>query len=163
MRIYSIIITIFLLFQSSALISQDIKNESTLRNIVFMRTEGLVMTQLMEQHSKDKQMLSLCKRIKSYYKNTQPILLDIVKGETLDLEKSQFDAIWKAGTASFANYNEKTEKDMNLMFEEHINASVNAYTALLKEGLEDDVTYFSFRALPGLVNLAEECVAINED
>ncbi|HCU46591.1 MAG TPA: hypothetical protein DF610_18840, partial [Sphingobacterium sp.] len=62
-----------------------------------MRTEGLVMTQLMEKHTTDKQMLLLCKRIKNYYKTTQPILLEIVKGKTLQLDQRQFDQIWKAG------------------------------------------------------------------
>ncbi|UPZ35375.1 hypothetical protein MUB18_14795 [Sphingobacterium sp. PCS056] len=157
MRVYSFIITIFLLLQSSALISQDLNDENTLRDIVFMRTEGLVMTQLMEKHTTDKQMLLLCKRIKDYYKTTQPILLEIVKGKTLQLDQRQFDQIWKAGEKSFENYNEKNKKQWKLLFEQHIHACVQAYTKLLQERQDDDISYFSFQALPELVNLADAC------
>jgi hypothetical protein len=154
-KTYSIILTIFLLFQSSAVISQDYKDEHTLRDIVFMRTEGLVMAQLMEKHSKNKEILLLCKRIKSYYKDTQPILLEIIKGKTIDLDDSQFEQIWNAGEKSFAYYSEESASKWNKLFLEHINACVNAYTQLLRERQDDDIAYFTFRALPELVNLAK--------
>lgn len=157
MRAYSFIITIFLLLSSTKLISQDLNYENTLRDIVFMRTEGLVMTQLMEKHTKNKEMLLLCKRVKEYYQKTQPILLEIVKGKTLDLDEEQFVQIWKAGEKAFQNYDEKTQKEWNSLFATHINACVQAYTQLLQERQDDDISYFSFQALPELVNLAAAC------
>nr|WP_315395312.1 hypothetical protein [uncultured Sphingobacterium sp.] len=160
-KTYSIIITIFLLFQSSAVISQDYKDEHILRDIVFMRTEGLVMTQLMEKHSKNKDILVLCKQIRNYYKNTQPILVDIIKGKTIDLDQNQFEQIWKAGEKSFLYYSDESESKWNKLFLEHINASVNAYTKLLRERQDDDIAYFTFRALPELVNLAKAYQALD--
>lgn len=161
-KTYSIIITIFLLFQSLAVIAQNNnKDEHILRDIVFMRTEGLVMTQLMEKHSKNKYMLLLCKRIKNYYKDTQPILLEIIKGKTIGVDQSQFEQIWKAGENSFAYYSDESENKWNKLFLEHINASVNAYTKLLQERQDDDIAYFTFRALPGLVNLSNAFETLN--
>ncbi|AIM37131.1 hypothetical protein ACFX5U_09870 [Sphingobacterium sp. SG20118] len=139
-----------------AVSQQGTTEESMLRNIVFMRTEGLIMTQFMEKYSKDKKILMLCNSAKDYYEKTQPTLLEVVKGKSLDLDKGQFEQIWKAAQKSFETYDVKNQAIWNSLYEEHVQASIRAYMMLLQEREWPDVTYFALEALPGLINLQEE-------
>ncbi|UIR57364.1 hypothetical protein LZQ00_05980 [Sphingobacterium sp. SRCM116780] len=156
MQLNIIVLTLLVSLQSFSLgQQQQQKKETVLRDIVFMRTEGLIMTQMMEKHSKNKNMLAICKRAKSYYTSTQPMLLEITKGKALDLDKRQFEQIWKEAEKSFQKYTIKNEDEWNRMYEGHIHACIRAYSLLVQEQQWPDIAYFSFHALPGLINLEE--------
>lgn len=142
-------------------LKQVSQEEAILTNIVFMRTEGLLMTQLIEQKSKSKKVLSLIRRAKRYYTDTQPLLVEVTKGKTLALDQKQFEYISKEAEKRFQNYDIKNESYWIKLYQNHIQSCIRLYSLLLQEREWASVTYFSFHALPELINLEHELVKLN--
>jgi hypothetical protein len=157
MRLTLILSTILCFLQVSELHAQQLSQEEViLTNIVFMRTEGLVMTQLLEQKSKNKKVLAICKRARRYYIQTQPTLLEVLKGKMLALDARQFEDISKEAEKKFDKYSVKNEGQWVRLYQDHIQNAIRTYSLLLQERKWASVTYFSFLALPELINLQEE-------
>lgn len=132
------------------------EEESALRDIVFMRTKGLLMTQMLEKKSKNKHILKICKQLKVYYIQTQPQLLAVTQGKDLKLDESQFATIAKEVAKKFENYNINREDKWIDIYKYHIHNSIRVYSLFLKRREWLSVTYFSFEALPELINLELE-------
>ena len=134
----------------------DPREYDVLRTIVFMRTEGLGMIDLLHSHSHNKEIKALCLRMKSYYTETQAGAVELCKGKDLQLSEKDVDVLldrWKKG---FENYNVERESDYLQLFEEHINKSIQLYAELVQEQRWEDITHFSFKALPELFNLQQK-------
>lgn len=142
-------------------LKQVSQEEAILTNIVFMRTEGLLMTQLIEQKSKNKKVLSAIKRAKRYYTETQPMLLEVIKGKALALDQKQFDYISQEAEKKFQNYDIKNEGHWIKLYQNHIQNCIRSYSLLLQDREWASVTYFSFYALPELINLDQEFIKLN--
>lgn len=142
-------------------LKQVSQEEAILTKIVFMRTEGLLMTQLIEQNSKNKKVLSAIKRAKRYYTETQPILVEVIKGKALALDQKQFEYISKEAEKRFQNYDIKNESHWIKLYQSHIQNCIRSYSLLLQERKWASVTYFSFYALPELINLDQEFIKLN--
>lgn len=156
-RLFLFIVPLFLQGSDTSLPSfQDARQDETLRTIVFVRTEGLLLIQLLQQHTKDKKLLGLCKRIIHYYKETQSDLLKACKGKDLQLSKQQFEYIQKDLQTQLLTNGMLNDSICMVYFREHISKSIQMYSLILKEGKGDDISYFSFRALPQLLNINEE-------
>ena len=157
MHISFLLCSVLTLLQLYPLQLQQVSQEETvLINIVFMRTEGLLMTQLLEQKSKNKNIVAICKRAKNYYVHTQPILVEVIKGKALPLDQYQFEEISKEAEKRFENYNDKNESEWIRMYQDHIQNSLRTYSLLLQGREWSSVTYFSFQALPELINIDQE-------
>lgn len=157
MQVYILLCYILLLSQPCSNQVQRIsEEESALRDIVFMRTEGLLMTQMLEKNSKNKDVLKICKQVKVYYKQTQPQLLAVTQGKDLKLDESQFATIAKEVEKKFENYNVNREDKWIDMYKLHIHNSIRVYSLFLQRREWVSVTYFSFKALPELINLELE-------
>lgn len=157
MRTSLILSTILCFFQINSVHSQQVTQEEAIfANIVFMRTEGLLMTQLLEQKSKNKKVLAVCKRAKQYYMQTQPILIEVVSGKVLPLDEKQFEYMAEEAEKRFQDYDIKNEGKWIRLYQDHIQNAIQAYTFLLQNRAWPSVTYFSFQALPELINLEKE-------
>ncbi|TDQ80005.1 hypothetical protein [Sphingobacterium yanglingense] len=135
--------------------NEEVEN-SVIRNIVFMRTEGLGMAELFYNHSKDKKIRELCSRIKSYYTATQPDAVALCSGKDLQLAEAEFELLYGRLQKGFEGYDAKKEGAYLEVCEEHINKSIAFYTQLVQDGAWEDISYFSFKALPELFNLQQE-------
>lgn len=142
-------------------LKQVSQQEAILTNIVFMRTEGLLMTQLIAKKSKNKKVLSVIKRAKRYYIKTQPLLLEVIKGKALALDQQQFEYISKKAEKRFENYDVKNEGEWIQLYQSHIQNCIRSYSLLLQGQTWPGITYFSFHALPELINLEDELVKLN--
>ncbi|ERJ57291.1 hypothetical protein [Sphingobacterium paucimobilis] len=127
-----------------------------IRNIVFMRTEGLGMAELFYSHSKDKKIRELCSRIKSYYTATQPDAVELCTGKNLQLAESEFELLYGRLQKGFEGYDSQKEGAYLEVCEDHINKSITFYTQLVQDAASEDISYFSFKALPELFNLQQE-------
>lgn len=134
----------------------DAREHEVLRTLVFMRTEGLGMIELLSTHSKNKNTLELCHRIKRYYTETQPATVELCQGKDLRLSEEEVDLILGSLEKGFENYDAKKENDYLQLCEEHINKSIAFYTQLVQDRKWENLTYFSFTALPELFNLQQE-------
>ncbi|MDR2283611.1 MAG: hypothetical protein LBE37_10395, partial [Sphingobacterium sp.] len=99
-----------------------------LRNIVFMRTEGLGMVELFHSHSKDKKIRELCNRIKSYYTATQPDAVALCAGKNLQLDQAEFELLYGRLQKGFEGYDVQREGAYLEICEGHINKSIAFYT-----------------------------------
>lgn len=134
----------------------DVRELQVVRNIVFMRTEGLGMIELLAKHCSDKQIQNVCARVKKYYVDTQPAMLELCKGMDLQLSKDDMASILETLEKGFENYDPTRNLDYLKICEEHVNRSIKIYASLAKEDRWNHVTYFSFKALPELFNLQQE-------
>lgn len=134
-----------------------------LRNIVFMRTEGLGMVELFYNYSKDKRIRALCGRIKSYYRSTQAEAVDLCAGKDLQLSEAEFEMILGRLRRGFERYDSQKEGAYLQICEEHINKSIALYTQLIQDGSWEDISYFSFKALPELFNLQQEIRKVRKE
>lgn len=138
--------------------SYTIEN-NVLRELVALRTKGLLMNETIRKHNKYTNVLALSRKVTSYYEITQPNFLAVCKGKDLQLSASQFD------TLSYL-----VERDFNGLsataslqsYEDHINTCIQIYSRIIQEGKTDELSYFSFIALPGLLNLKEEITAFKD-
>lgn len=134
----------------------DLRELKVVRNIVFMRTEGLAMVELLAKHCSDKRIQKICNRSTKYYKDTQPVLLELCKGMDLKLSKEDMESLFELLENGFKNYDHTRELDYLLIYEEHVNRSIKIYAELAKENRWDQLAYFSLKALPELFNLKQE-------
>lgn len=134
----------------------NMQEADVLRTIVFVRTEGLGMTELFYAHTRNKKIRTLCQRMKSYYINTQPVIIEICRGKDLKLVEKDLELILDDLKKDFLGYKVEKENDYLLMCEEHVNKSIQLYTKLVQEQQWEDISYFSFEALPELFNLQQE-------
>lgn len=135
---------------------QALSQEEVIRNIVFMRSEGLSMTLLLLDRSKDRSVLHVGNRVKSYYQWTQEETLNLCKGKKLNMSSDQFDLLYSRLQNGLIRGGEKTEYDYLKIYDDHITKNIAYYMSLLKERKYDDVTYFSLIALPELFNIQQE-------
>lgn len=130
--------------------------EEVIRNIVFMRSEGLSMTLLLLDRSQGSSLMDIGNRVKSYYEWTQEETLNLCKGKQLNLSSDQFDLLYSRLQKGLLSGGEKTEYDYLKIYDDHITKNIAYYMNLLKERKYDEVTYFSLRALPELFNIQKE-------
>lgn len=152
-------VLLLLFFMSSLPVSEaqsDVRESEVLRGIVFMRTEGLGMIELFYKHSRNKPVRDICLRIKAYYEQTQPAMLELCKGKNLQLSERELHVILEYLEKNFETYSSEKEQEYLQLCEEHINKSIQVYTSLVQDRKWESVSYFSFQALPELFNLKQE-------
>ncbi len=130
--------------------------EEVIRNIVFMRSEGLSMTLLLLDSSEDRILLDIGNRVKSYYEWTQEETLNLCKGKHLNLSSDQFDLLYSRLQKSLVSGGKKSQYDYLQIYNDHITKNIAYYMNLLKDRKYDEVTYFSLKALPELFNIQQE-------
>ncbi|SKB39210.1 hypothetical protein SAMN05660841_00225 [Sphingobacterium nematocida] len=134
----------------------DPRENEVLRTIVFMRTEGLGMIDLLNQHTHNKEVKALCVRMKTYYVETQPETVELCRGKDLQLDEKDVDLLLSRLKKGFENYKPERDSDYLLLFEEHINKSIQLYAEIVQEQRWENISHFSFTALPELFNLQQE-------
>lgn len=132
------------------------QESDVLRTIIFMRTEGLGTAELFEVNTRNKNNRVLCQRMKSYYSNTQPALIEICRGKDLQLSDKDVEVLLSRLKRSFEGYKDEKENDYLLLCEAHVNKSIQLYTKLVQDHRWEHISYFSFIALPELFNLKQE-------
>jgi len=138
----------------------DIKGQTTqndiLRDIVFIRVQGLGMAELFYDNTSSESIKQICIRLKSYYKDTQSAMLVLCNGKDLKLSSTDADIILGDLKKGLETNNLHKEQDYLLLCEAHINSSISFYVTLAKQEYWNDIAHFSFLALPELFNLKQE-------
>ncbi|MFD2594670.1 hypothetical protein [Sphingobacterium griseoflavum] len=152
--------TILFLFMLtlSACKSEDRSQErasSTIRQLVLLRTEGLALAEFVEAKSQDSDVIQMGKQLKSYYQQTHPEFLNACAGNKLDLDDSDFDSLWTSISDRFQKSNQSIENTCLYLCEENIKASINLYEEIIQQHEFEEISYFSFIALPDLYNQQE--------
>ncbi|GHE35393.1 hypothetical protein GCM10017764_18340 [Sphingobacterium griseoflavum] len=142
----------------SACKSEDRSQErasSTIRQLVLLRTEGLALAEFVEAKSQDSDVIQMGKQLKSYYQQTHPEFLNACAGNKLDLDDSDFDSLWTSISDRFQKSNQSIENTCLYLCEENIKASINLYEEIIQQHEFEEISYFSFIALPDLYNQQE--------
>lgn len=159
---------VFLLFISLLFLPQEKVNkaiydqEDILRRLVFLRTEELYMIEILEQYTTDPQLKILCKRIKEYYKNTQPYFLKLCQDKNLNLTYEQLSSVINRVNKAFDSYHPSLDKSYLYRSQLYNNQAIEIYMQLIKQPKEVEFLNFSLIALPELINLKEEFLKAKE-
>lgn len=141
----------------------EVNEINTIREIVFIRTEGLTLAEQVQTTTKDQAVSLFCRLIKDYYKDTQPAMLELCQDKELSLSTTDFDVIYKDIEKRLYVDHHLKDSHYLLLCDEHINRSIAFYTEIAKDGRWEKVSYFSFIALPQLFNIKKELEKIIRD
>lgn len=153
-------IALLSLFVSLACTNENLTTDTTLYELVALRTEGLALAELVGQQTGDDKIDGTVRQIKAYYRETHPTFLNVCAGQPLVLREQDFDTIWNTLQAQlFADEGAVYDRFLSLYI---INTekSITIYQRVLSEGRPQELYHFAKLALPNLYNQQKELCAL---
>lgn len=134
----------------------DDKELLVMQELVLLRTEGLALAEFVQSKSADPEVLAMCENLQRYYEETHPEFLQICTGRKIALSNSDFDLLWGKMSERFSAGNHSVETTCLQLCEENIQSSIKLYETLIQKRDWEDISYFSFLALPDLYNQQQD-------
>ncbi|WP_437920064.1 hypothetical protein [Sphingobacterium sp. LRF_L2] len=131
-----------------------------LQELVLLRTEGLIMTEYMLSNADNKEILTVCKRVKKYYTLTHPDFLRLCTGYSMELKESDFTLLWNDVHQRFIAARDSVDCFYLDCYQENIRSTIALYENLIRRQESEGISYFSFVALPDLYNQYDEFAAM---
>jgi len=141
---------------SCSFFSRDQQDDEVVKELIYLRIEGLVLIELLKDSDKTPRAEALHRALTAYYKTTEADFVQLYQTRQLDFSPSEQDEIVKRMELVVEQHNPCAGKECLLLIQKNIRKAIQAYTTIVRERKNDDVAYFSFLALPGLFNLQQE-------
>lgn len=138
----------------------DVKQLLDINELVVLRTEGLVLTEIVDPKTFDAPLGGLIGDIKAYYQETHPSFLRVCQGQPLVLQYEDFDMIREGIRNQVFTSEAGIEEAIMSLYVANTDRSIEVYERILQESERKDVRRFALRALPGLYNHQKEVHAL---
>ena len=157
MFIRILLITLSLFFNhNQKLDGAEFTKEEVIRNMVFMRAEGLHFSESLYKHTQNNLIKRVCKRVQKYYNQTQPAFLRLCTAKELGLAEEQVLLIFSRVDSCFKQYAVDREAEFLSQIQELNTRSLSYHAHLLQNRKWEDVAVYSFQVLPELMNLQND-------
>lgn len=157
MFIRILLITLSLFFNHNQMSDRaEFTKEDVVRNMVFMRAEGLYFSEKLSNHTQNNLIKRICKRVQKYYSNTQPAFLRLCTAKELGLAEEQVLLIFSRIDSCFQEYTLDREAEFLSQIQELNTRSLSYHAHLLQNRKWEDVAIYSFQALPEIMNLQND-------
>lgn len=128
----------------------------TINELLLLRTEGLILAERATHYTKNKEIQRMCHRIKNYYRTTHPDFVDLCKDRIIGVEEKDVDQLW----IKIDNYLYEQQDNIETAFvnlcNDNILRSIALYEIIITRDDWEDISYFSYQALPELYHQQEE-------
>lgn len=140
----------------SACRTPDVQKEQNERfainELLLLRTEGFALVELAHTYVDNQEISAMCQRIMAYYKDTHPDFVKLCQGKQIAVGEQDFELLWNKIIDFLENNEQGLEGAFLDLCQDNILRSIALYEIIIQRNDWEDMSYFSFRALPDLYN-----------
>lgn len=135
---------------------QPDKSHEEMKDLIYLRIEGLLLLELLQNSDTTDSYLEFQESLTNYYNDTQQQFLKLSLEQSLNFNSlQQEEMVEQIGLILKQNSSCETSQCL-ILIQNNISKSIQAYTQIVQNNQHDQLSYFSFLALPQLFNIQEE-------
>lgn len=134
-----------------------------INQLILLRTEGLILAEMVHERTERDEIRKMCKKIIAYYQDTHPGFLEICENRIIAVQSKDFDSLWNKTNDFMDTSGYDMEETFINLYQNNIERSITLYEVIIQSNDWEDISYFSFLALPHLYNQQQELRALENE
>lgn len=138
----------------------DEDEQSILRELILLRTQGLMLAEIICFQTENTDIRALGQMVVRYYEDTHPEFLEVCKRKLYAGVEIDVDALWSTANEYLHSTGNSLDDAFLLRYQDNIVRAITLHEMIILSGHSPDLRYFSFVALPELYRQQRELSAL---